>query len=244
MASYLITGCSRGLGLELTRLLAKSPSAGIIFATARRESSALQSIIDSSNGRVHYVFLDVTNDASIASAVETITKKLNGKGLDVIINNAGVQILEIQGATKMHSLEETLKVNVVAVHKVSSAFLPLLEKGTQKKLVIITSELGSMGAKDYSAAAPFPSYKVSKAAVNMIMVQYAMELKPKGYTVFGVSPGWLKTDLGGPGADLEPIVGAMQVLEILEKATPEDSGHFKQIFVEGSEVYNGKDIPW
>lgn len=244
MASYLITGCSRGLGLELTKLLAASPSASLIFATARRETTALKSIVDSSDGRVIYVHLEVTDDASIASAVKTVTGKLHGNGLDVLINNAGIQVLESHGATKMHALEQTLQINVIGVHKVSSAFLPLLEKGTLKKLLIITSELGSKGMKDYSAKAPFPSYKVSKAAVNMIMVQYAMELKPKGFTVFGVSPGWMKTDLGGPGADLEPIVGATQVLEILEKATPEDNGHYKQIFVEGSEIYNGKDIPW
>lgn len=244
MASYLITGCSRGLGLELVKLLAKSTVANTILATARRETPALKSIIDSSDGRVHYIPLDVTDDISIISAVEMVTKKLNGKGLDVLINNAAIHILEAQGATKMHALEETLKVNAIAVHNVSSAFLPLLEKGTQKKLLIITSHLGSIRSKDNFVAAPFPSYKISKAAVNMLMAQYAMELKPKGYTVFGVSPGWLRTDLGGPLADLEPIVGATQVLEILGKATPEDSGHFKQIFVKGSEIYNGKDIAW
>lgn len=242
MVSYLITGSSRGLGLELAKLLAKSPGVGLIFATARSLSSELQSLISSSS-QVHFVALDVTDDASISSAVATVAKLLGGRGLDVLINNAGIQILE-KGPTQMHALSDTLAVNVIAVHKVSAAFLPLLEKGTQKKLLIISSELGSMTSKDYSALAPFPSYKISKAAVNMLMVQYALELKPKGFTVFAVSPGWLKTDLGGPGADLEPTVGATQVLEILGKATPEDSGSFKQIFVEGSEIYHGKTVPW
>jgi len=244
MTSYLITGCSRGLGLELTKLLAGSSSVGTVFATARSKTPALDSVINSSNGRVHFVPLDVTTDKSVSSAVSAVTSRLEGAGLDVLINNAGIQILEPNGATKMHALEETLGVNVIAVHRVSSAFLPLLEKGKLKKLLVVTSELGSMTNKDYSALAPFPSYKISKAAVNMLTVQYAMELKPKGFTVFCVSPGWLKTDLGGPAADLEPAVGAKEVLLILVNATTEDSGKFKQIYVEGSKVYHGGEIEW
>jgi len=244
MTSYLITGCSRGLGLELTKLLAGSSSGNTVIATARSKTPALDSVISSSNGRVHFVPLDVTNDQSVSSAVSAVTSRLQGASLDVLINNAGIQVLESNGATKMHALEETLEVNVIAVHRVSSAFLPLLEKGKLKKLLVVTSELGSMGNKDYSALAPFPSYKISKAAVNMLTVQYAMELKPKGFTVFCVSPGWLKTDLGGPAADLEPAVGAKEVLRILDNATPEDNGKFRQIYVEDSKVYHGGEIEW
>ncbi|RMZ91417.1 hypothetical protein DV736_g1335, partial [Chaetothyriales sp. CBS 134916] len=230
MASYLITGCSRGIGLELTKLLADSSGVSTVFATARSKTPALDSVINSSNGRIHFIPLDVTSDNSVSSAVSAVTSRLNGAGLDVLVNNAGIQIPEPSGSTKMHSLEETLQVNTIAVHRVSSAFLPLLEKGKLKKLLIVSSELGSMTNKDYFALAPFPSYKISKAATNMLMVQYAIELKPKGFTVFCVSPGWLKTDLGGPAADLEPVVGAKEVLRILDKATPEDNGKFKQIF--------------
>jgi len=96
-----------------------------------------------------------------------------------------------------HSLEKTLDTNVIAVHKVTSAFLPLLSKGNAKKIINISSTLGSMAEKDYSALAPFPSYKISKAALNMLTVQYSMELGPKGFIVLCLSPGWLQTDLGG-----------------------------------------------
>jgi NAD(P)-dependent dehydrogenase (short-subunit alcohol dehydrogenase family) len=244
MASYLITGCSRGLGLELTKLLAESSNVRNVFATARSRTPALDSVIDCSNGRVHFVPLDVADDKSVSSAVSAVTSQLEGAGLDVLINNAGIQTLEPNGASKMHALQETLDVNVIAVHRVSSAFLPLLEKGNLKKLLVVSSELGSMTNKDYSALAPFPSYKISKAAVNMLVVQYAVELKPKGFTVFCVSPGWLKTDLGGPAADLEPAVGAKEVLRILDNTTLEDCGRFKQIDVEGSKMYHGGEIEW
>lgn len=245
MATYLITGCSRGLGLELTKQLITSSAVGTVFATARKASPALKDLINAANGRVHFIALDICSQDSISEAVRQVGRQLgDGNGLDVLIHNAGIQILEKEGASQMHALEETLATNVVAVHAVTNAFLPLLSKGTQKKILIISSELGSMGNKDYSAAAPFPSYKISKAAVNMLTVQYAMELGPKGFIVFCVSPGWLRTDLGGPHADLEPEVGAEQVLKILHDATHEDSGTFRQIYVPGHTIYHGKTIEW
>jgi NAD(P)-dependent dehydrogenase (short-subunit alcohol dehydrogenase family) len=247
MASYLITGCSRGLGLELTKLLSSSSAVSTIFATARSLTPALQDLVNSSNGRIHFVPLDVAKDDSIAAAVQEVTQILGAdRGLDVLINNAGIQILEKDGIAHMHALEETLNVNVVAVHKVSSAFLPLLSRSSAQKklLVVVTSGLASMTNKDYFAAAPFPSYKVSKAAVNMLTLQYSMELGPKGFIVFAVTPGWLRTDMGGPHADLEPVVGARQFVDILQKATPADNGSFRQIYVEGSKQYDGRNFPW
>lgn len=92
MASYLITGTSRGIGLSLATQLAALPSSqvGIIFATARSESDALKQVINSSSGRVVFVPLEVTDKASVASAVSAVKSKLDGKGLDVLINNAGI----------------------------------------------------------------------------------------------------------------------------------------------------------
>jgi NAD(P)-dependent dehydrogenase (short-subunit alcohol dehydrogenase family) len=133
----------------------------------------------------------------------------------------------------MQALEESLTVNVVSVHNVSAAFLPLLFWGTQKKLIVVTSELGSMAMKENFVMEPFLSYKISKAALNMLMLQYAMELGPKGFTVFATNPGWPKTDMGSQYANLEPVVGARQVVEIIQKSTPADNGSFRQINVEG-----------
>lgn len=144
----------------------------------------------------------------------------------------------------MDSLEISLATNVTSVHKVSSAFLPLLLNGQQKKIVNISSTLGSMAMKDYSAQAPFPSYKISKAALNMLTVQYSMDLAPKGFTVLAVSPGWLQTDLGGPQADLSPETGAKSVLDIVYGATKEDNGTFRNILVQDHPYYDGKTPPW
>lgn len=92
MASYLITGTARGLGLELTTQLSRLPASevGIIFATSRNESAAIKSLVEGSSGRVIFVQLDTTDEASIKSAVGKVTEVLNGKGLDVLVNNAGI----------------------------------------------------------------------------------------------------------------------------------------------------------
>ena len=245
MASILITGCSRGIGLELTKLYSLLTDVSIVFATARSLTPALQEVIDSSSDRVQFISLDVTKDDSITAAVQEVTEKLGPRrGLDILVNKAGIQVLEKDGATHMHALEETFTVNVVSVHKVSAAFLPLLICGTQKKIIVVTSELGSMAMKENFALAPFPSYKISKAALNMLMILYAIELGPKGFTVFAVNPGWLKTDMGSQYANFEPVVGARQVVEIIQTSTSADNGSTCNIYVEGWKIYDGKNLPW
>jgi NAD(P)-dependent dehydrogenase (short-subunit alcohol dehydrogenase family) len=97
MASILITGCSRGLDLELTKLSSLSTDISIVFATARSLTPALQDVVDSSGGCVQFVSLDVTKDDSITAAVQEVTKKLGpGKGLDVLVNNAGIQLRRME----------------------------------------------------------------------------------------------------------------------------------------------------
>lgn len=93
MASYLVTGSSRGLGLALVSRLASLPKTEVahIIATARQDNSPqLKEIVSASSGRVEFVKLDVTNKASVGEAIKSVEQKLQGKGLDYLINNAGV----------------------------------------------------------------------------------------------------------------------------------------------------------
>lgn len=137
MANYLITGCSRGLGLALVAELPARPAStvGTIFATARSSTPALQSLIANSNGRVVFVKLDTTNEFSITEAVRHVESVVvaNG-GLDVLINNAGVMPFTPGGVEKMTDLDEVLRTNVTSVQMVTRAFLPLLRKGKEKKV--------------------------------------------------------------------------------------------------------------
>jgi NAD(P)-dependent dehydrogenase (short-subunit alcohol dehydrogenase family) len=136
MANYLITGCSRGLGLALTTELATLPhsTVGTIFATARNETSSLQALVKSSSGRVVFVKLDTTNESDIAHAVKHVESVLGSRGLDVLINNAGVMPLTPGDVQAMTDLDEVMRTNVTSVQMVTSAFLPLVSKGREKKV--------------------------------------------------------------------------------------------------------------
>ncbi|KAM0800399.1 hypothetical protein BDR22DRAFT_245902 [Usnea florida] len=249
MSSYLITGCSRGLGLELVKqlLLAPPSSVSTVLATSRSSSPSalLQEQIKQSESRIHHLQLDVNDKHSIQSASQHASQILDGRGLDVLINNAGIMSSETEEPqTFMHDLQPVLSTNVLAVHHVSSTFLPLLERGREKKLVNITSTLGSMGLNAYTKTMPFPAYKISKAALNMLTIQYANDLEARGFTVFCISPGWLRTDLGGPRADLAPDVGAKATMDVVYGSTRADNGAFRNVHVPGVQRYDGENPPW
>ena len=243
MSSYLVTGCSRGLGLELVKELCVAPASAVnkVIATSRSPSAALDEIIGSHSSRFQYVQLDVTNEDSIQQAVQHAAQILDGRGLDVLINNAGIQGLEKKG---MPALQTILETNIIAVERVTRAFLPLLQKGSDKKVVNVSSTLGSMAFNDFTKTMPFPSYKISKAALNMLTIQQANELESQGFTVFCVSPGWLQTDLGGQSADLAPDVGAKATLNVIYSTTPNDNGAFRNIHIENNPMYDGTNPPW
>ena len=138
MATYLITGSSRGLGLEFASQLSALPSTSVrtIYATARSETPALRSLIVQSSGRVVFVELETTSRSSAAAAAAAVEKHLDGRGLDVLINNAGVMPVYMTGGIEgMDDLEKVLDVNVVGVHEVTRAFLPLLRRGGMKKVI-------------------------------------------------------------------------------------------------------------
>ena len=138
MSSYLVTGSGRGLGLELVTQLLALPSSQVstVFATTRSSpTTALQTLIDKSNGRLVHIPLVITDKSSIDKAMSLVDQKVGGKGLDVVINNAGVQHFTPNGIQTMDNLREAFQVNVEAVHNVTAAFLPLLKKSQLKKVV-------------------------------------------------------------------------------------------------------------
>ncbi|GFF44564.1 hypothetical protein IFM51744_05849 [Aspergillus udagawae] len=249
MRSYLVTGCSRGIGLELTRQLANSEDDALIFASARSRSNLkFQELLGQHQERIVYVPLDVTDQVSIKNAVDTVTSKLDGRGLDVLINNAGV--MSNGPIEEMDDLEDAFRTNVLGVHNLTRAVLPLMRKGTEKKILNISTTLGSISKQLVNHHVATPSYKITKAALNMLTVVYANELEKEGFTVFCVSPGWLKTDLGSENADLPVDVGVTSVLDILHRTGKDGNGRFFNIHVPGWEnapgmnQYDGKEVPW
>ncbi|KAL5337222.1 hypothetical protein BJX70DRAFT_399867 [Aspergillus crustosus] len=254
MASYLITGASRGLGFTLAAQLAQAPKSevGIIFATSRQTNpTGLAELAEKTSGRVVPVQLDPNDPGSLGAAVKLVGERLQGKGLDVLVNNAGVQPVTKGKIEKMDQdgLNDVFNTNVTLTHLVSRAFLPLLRQGGRKIIANISSTVGSITqAPKYQF--PVHAYKITKAALNMLTVQYALDYKHEGFSVFAISPGWLRTELGGDYADLSVETGAEEVLKYIKKGGSEYNGRFLNIHVPGWEnasgpnQYDGKDAPW
>ncbi|KAL6233635.1 hypothetical protein BDW75DRAFT_231832 [Aspergillus navahoensis] len=238
MASYLITGASRDIGLAILQNLSSKPATevSIIFAAARTQTTELMDIIAQSAGRVQLVPIDIEDKACVLAATATVEKALHSAGLDILINNAGVMNYTFNGIETMDDLDSTFHTNVTSAHTVTSAFLPLLKKGTQKKVINISTSLGSIAMAPRFANTPAPAYKVSKAALNMDFLS--------------IAPGWVKTKLGGESADLTPEQSAHGVLDIILHATRVDNGKFFIVRVPGLEnsegliQYHGGETPW
>lgn len=140
MATWLITGSSRGIGLELIKQLLDLPSSQIstIFAVNRGPSEALNHLISRSAGRVISIVIpDITKEESVAKGVAEVETHLSGKGLDVLVNNAGIMPRSPGGVQTMpgEQLLDVLNNNVVSAHVVTKMFLPLLERGQGRKIV-------------------------------------------------------------------------------------------------------------
>lgn len=138
MSSYLVTGASRGLGLEMVRDLASKPASevSIVIATIRSAApAALEEIISQSQGRVVTVQLEVSDPASVTAAAGQVKELLGGRGLDVLINNVAVSNTTHTSVTDTTTLQSTFNVNVVSVQNLTVALLPLLREGTRKTVL-------------------------------------------------------------------------------------------------------------
>ena len=140
MATFLVTGANRGIGLELTKQLAELDDKQVskVFAVSRGQTSeGLSKLISTHHGKVVHISCEVTKEDSIQPAVREVESKLDAKGLDVLVNNVGVQPWTPDGIIGMkgEKLLDTFNANVVSTHLVTSAFLGLLRAGTQKKII-------------------------------------------------------------------------------------------------------------
>jgi NAD(P)-dependent dehydrogenase (short-subunit alcohol dehydrogenase family) len=209
MTTILITGANKGLGREAARRLVE---AGHDVWMGARNTAAGQEAADAIGGR--YVAIDVTDDASVAAAVETVRE---GGGLDVLINNAGISGGRPAFAdVTAENLEEVYATNVFGLVRVTQAFLPLLEASDHPVIVNVSSGMGSLAVTaDPSrvehgiVALAYPS---SKSAVNMITTQYAKALP--GMRVNAADPGYTATDLNGHSGPQTVTEGTDAIVEL------------------------------
>jgi len=203
MSSYVVTGASRGIGLELVRQLSSDPK-NTIFALVRNKagSTDLQELAHTNgNQNVHIVEADISDYKTIKSAAEEVSKLSGGK-LDVLINNAALMrhdrgTLTVDAYPDEETLEKDFelffKTNVIGTTHTINAFLPLILAGSSKKVIVVSSSVGSLGftlSSGFSVAVP---YAASKAAVNMIVAKFAVRFRKEGLVFLAVNPGLVKT---------------------------------------------------
>lgn len=226
--TWVITGASRGIGLEMVRQLLGAGEMVVVLARHLNSAEALQELKRRAPQHLTLIEADVNRDADVAQAVSS----LNGKSVDYLINNAGILRETDLSLKALHLsvVEEQIRVNALGPLRVTQAFLPLLNKADHPVVANITSKMGSIA--DTSSGAY--GYRMSKAALNMFTKCLAAEL-PNGIAL-SLHPGWVKTDMGGAGAMVETADSVAGLLKVIRSATRAQSGGFFG--------YRGEMIPW
>ena len=245
LESVLVTGCNKGIGLQfikhfvMANLIDESDTQ--IFACSRRTSPDLDQLLADKN--VHHVDLDISKPDQVKDAVLKVEKILNGKGLNLLINNAAIMSYNKPAGVEECSPEEltdVFSVNVSGTHSVTMAFYPLLKLSALQRSDVpmccargavfnISSQLGSIENTEKAYAV---SYKVSKAALNMLTKMTSLQSIEDGIICLAVHPGWVQTDLGGYHATLTPDESVSDLVYLIENAQEKHNGQFiRQNFV-------------
>jgi NAD(P)-dependent dehydrogenase (short-subunit alcohol dehydrogenase family) len=238
----LITGANKGLGLETGRQLGKLGYTVLLGSrdALKGEVSARRLRHDGVDARV--VKLDVTKQRDIDAAAAQIESEF-GK-LDVLVNNAGTMIEKdwtknTTSETTVENLRTTFEANLFAVFAVSKAMLPLLKKSEAGRIVNVSSILGSVSMQATKGSPTYETklfaYNASKAALNVLTISLAHELRGTKIKVNSAHPGWVRTDLGGSAAPTNVVDGAKTMVDL---ATADEDGPTGGFF------HEGKEIPW
>lgn len=250
----LVTGSNRGIGLALVQELAANGWKVIATCRDPKDAHELRKVSEQFP-KVIVERLDVADNA----AIESLATKYRGQPIDLLVNNAGiVGTYELQTLSNFDAknFEQVLRVNAYAPMRISSVFLPNVEASRQKKIVAITSMLGSIGLAQQNGErarksnAPPPArptdtyfYRMSKAALNMGMRVMQNELRPKGISVGILSPGIVATDArsgrdtGPPPPDLlTPAQSARALMKRIGELNPQNAGRYLE--------YTNEELPW
>ena len=218
MPQALITGANRGIGLEFARQY--SADGWDVIATARHSSPEL----DRLGVRVESL------DLSDADAVAAFPQRIEGT-LDLFIANAGTnQPMNTDGPPSAREWQAMMMINAIAPYQLATALLGRMTDSG--KMIAISSGMGSIGDN----GGGWVPYRTSKAALNMAWSCLALEARSKGVTAVVLSPGWVKTRMGGSGAEIttEQSVGDMR--KLIDRLTLDDTGRFLR--------RDGSDLPW
>ena len=223
MPLALITGANRGLGLEFTRQYLRD--GWRVIGCCRNPDAAGE--LAAAGAEV--MKLDVARAADITAA----SKRLAGTSIDLVVCNAGVAGARaaVLSPVTQADFDQVMRTNVLGPMWISAALADRLRPGG--KVAYLSSRMGSIGAMSNAGSA---LYRASKAALNAVVKAVALELGSRGVTAIALHPGWVKTDMGGAGADIDAETSVTGMRAVIEGAGPRVSGHFLD--------YTGKEIPW
>ena len=242
MPTLLITGASRGLGLGLLKLYAADGWRVLACCRDPGRAPALADVVAGAAGRVSMHTVDLEN----LESVDALGQSLRGIAIDVLVNMAGFYGSKIMtepggqqrfGESDFVEWQTMYRVNVMAPMRMCEVLIDNVDAGGRKVIVNISSIAGSIGTIRPSAfGGNLYGYRASKAALNMISRAMAEDLRARGIIVVPLHPGWVRTAMGGPTADLGTDESAAGMKKVIDGLTMADTGKYL--------TYNGGALPW
>lgn len=230
MATILVTGANRGLGIEFVEQYLNEGNE--VIATYRNENSSMDLIkMGNERSNLKLLQLDVSSNKSLNSFAEN----LGDSPIDIFINNAGVYGPR---NSSFGNLDEenwipAIKINAIAPILLTQLIIKNIRSGADKKLIFISSKMGSI---DDNKGGGAYVYRSSKTALNAVVKSLSVDLENEGMTVALIHPGWVKTDMGGPNALIDKDTSVRGMTEVISNLDISSTGNFYN--------YDGSIIPW
>lgn len=226
MATWLITGANRGIGLEYVKQLVAAGET--VIATVRNKATA-DGLEEFASG--HKSVSVETLDLEDRSSIVALGERLAGLALDVLVNNAGLYGGSWDNSAHRQShdnmdyglWEQIMRVNVMAPFQMVQCLRDSLIAGDRKLVVNMSSDLGSIANNTQGQSY---AYRSSKAALNMVTKGLSVELGSQGFTIVSMAPGWTQTDLGGSSAQWPVEESVANQLRVISGLSPKDNGRF------------------
>jgi NAD(P)-dependent dehydrogenase (short-subunit alcohol dehydrogenase family) len=234
MATVLITGANRGLGLGLARTYLDD--GWNVIAVVRQSSQRLESI---ETDRLETRYCDLVDDDDLAALAHSLADRT----IDVLINNAG-RMAQAPESAREHGIQgfgyfdrtlwrEVLDINLFTPMALSELLIDAVARAPRGRIVTLSSMLGSQALNDSGG---LYAYRASKAGVNAITKSMAVDLAGRGVIAIALHPGWVRTDMGGPDAPLDVARAVRGMKAVIDGLGPEDTGKFLG--------WDGSELPW
>lgn len=227
--TVLITGANRGLGLEFAKQYAVDGWQVIACCRAPQAATALSALAQAYPGNLMIYALDVADFAQI----DTLAEQLKDKKIDILLNNAGIYPDGSLNTINYNDWAQAFKINTMAPYKMVEAFIQNVAASELKKIVVLSSKMGSMS--DNTSGGSY-IYRTSKAAANMMMKSLSLDLKAQGIACGILHPGWVQTDMGGPNGLINTQQSIAGLRQVIAELNVNNCGRFI--------AYDGKEIAW